>query len=170
MGSAGCRRAGAACTVTSQAAIWLRQTASQALARKIGVDAAGLSETVTRHNRFAEIGIDEDFGKGETEFDRNNGDPEHRPNPCIGRIAGPPYYAMAVYPSTLGSSIGLKTDADGRVLSAEDKPIPGLFACGNDMASIMRGNYPGPGITLGPALVFAYRAAMAIATAKPYDV
>ena len=70
---------------------------------------------------------------------------------------------MAVYPSTLGSSVGLKTDADGRVLSPSGAPIPGLYACGNDMASIMRGHYPGPGITLGPGMVFAYRAAMAIA-------
>jgi predicted oxidoreductase len=70
---------------------------------------------------------------------------------------------MAVYPSTLGSSVGLKTDADARVLSMRNAPIPGLYACGNDMASIMRGHYPGPGITLGPGMVFAYRAAMAIA-------
>jgi predicted oxidoreductase len=70
---------------------------------------------------------------------------------------------MAVYPSTLGSSVGLKTDADGRVLGSDGAPIAGLYACGNDMASIMRGNYPGPGITLGPGMVFAYRAVMAIA-------
>jgi 3-oxosteroid 1-dehydrogenase len=62
--------------------------------------------------------------------------------------------------------VGLKADADGRVLTATGEPIAGLFVCGNDMASIMRGNYPGPGITLGPALVFAYRAVMAIAAAK----
>ncbi len=61
---------------------------------------------------------------------------------------------MAVYPSTLGSSVGLKCDADGRVLNADGAPIAGLFACGNDMASIMRGTYPGPGITIGPAMVF----------------
>jgi predicted oxidoreductase len=59
--------------------------------------------------------------------------------------------------------VGLRADADGRALTATGEPIAGLFVCGNDMASIMRGNYPGPGITLGPALVFAYRAAMAIA-------
>ena len=70
---------------------------------------------------------------------------------------------MAVYPSALGSSVGLKTDTDGRVVDGNGKPIPGLYACGNDMASIMRGTYPGPGITLGPALVFGYRAAMAVA-------
>jgi succinate dehydrogenase/fumarate reductase flavoprotein subunit len=132
------------------------------LARKIDVDAAGLRETVQRHNRFAETGEDPEFGKGSTEFDRHNGDPGHIPNPCLGRIDTPPYYAMAVYPSTLGSSVGLRADADGRALAESGEPIPGLFACGNDMASIMRGHYPGPGITLGPALVFAYRAAMAI--------
>jgi succinate dehydrogenase/fumarate reductase flavoprotein subunit len=134
-----------------------------ALAQKIGVDAAGLRASVERNNRFAQTGDDEDFGKGSTEFDRNNGDPQHGPNPCLGPIAMPPYYAMAVYPSVLGSSVGLNADADGRVLDTNGKPIPGLFACGNDMASIMRGTYPGPGITLGPALVFGYRAAMAAA-------
>jgi succinate dehydrogenase/fumarate reductase flavoprotein subunit len=138
----------------------------EALAEKIGVDAAGLRETVEQSNRYAGIGIDEAFGKGETEFDRNNGDPQHRPNPCLGVIASPPFYAMAVYPSALGSSVGLCADADGRVLSEQGAPIPGLFACGNDMASIMRGSYPGPGITLGPGMVFAYRAAKAIAATK----
>jgi predicted oxidoreductase len=122
-----------------------------------------LSDSVARNNRYAVSGDDPDFGKGSTEFDRNNGDPRHAPNPCLGPIASAPYYAMAVYPSTLGSSVGLKCDADGRVLDANGAPIAGLFACGNDMASIMRGTYPGPGITIGPAMVFAYRAAMALA-------
>jgi len=134
----------------------------EALAGRIGVDASGLRQSVERNNRFSLSGDDEDFGKGSTEFDRNNGDPRHLPNPCLGPIATAPFCAMAVYPSTLGSSVGLATDADGRVMSVNGEPIPGLFCCGNDMASIMRGTYPGPGITLGPALVFAYRAAMAI--------
>ena len=137
-------------------------TSIEALATKIGVDAAGLRETVQQHNRFAETGEDQEFGKGSTEFDRHNGDPNHAPNPCLGRIGSPPYYAMAVYPSTLGTSVGLRADPAGRVLTETGEPIPGLFVCGNDMASIMRGHYPGPGINLGPALVFAYRAAMAI--------
>ena len=136
-----------------------------ALAARIKVDSAGLRDSVARNNRYAETGTDDEFGKGSTDFDRHNGDPARKPNPCLGPIAGPPFYAMAVYPSTLGSSVGLRTDADGRVLSASGAPIPGLYACGNDMASIMRGHYPGPGITLGPAMVFAFRAAMAIAAA-----
>jgi succinate dehydrogenase/fumarate reductase flavoprotein subunit len=136
---------------------------AEALAKAIGVDAAGLTDSIARNNRYATTGDDSDFGKGSTEFDRNNGDPKHGPNPCLGPIDTPPFYAMAVYPSTLGSSVGLKTDADGRVLDPQGQPIAGLFACGNDMASIMRGTYPGPGITIGPAMVFAYRAAMALA-------
>jgi succinate dehydrogenase/fumarate reductase flavoprotein subunit len=133
-----------------------------ALAALIKVDGAGLRDSVARNNRFAETGVDEDFGKGSTDFDRHNGDPSHQPNPCLGPISTPPFYAMAVYPSTLGSSIGLHADTDGRVLATNGEPIGGLYACGNDMASIMRGHYPGPGITLGPGMVFAYRAAMAI--------
>jgi succinate dehydrogenase/fumarate reductase flavoprotein subunit len=142
---------------------YLAEAASvEELARTIKVDPQGLRQTVQQHNRSAESGEDEEFGKGSTEFDRNNGDPRQAPNPCLGPIGTQPFYAMAVYPSTLGSSVGLRTDADGRALSAHGEPIAGLFVCGSDMASIMRGHYPGPGINLGPALVFAYRAAMAM--------
>lgn len=130
------------------------------LARRINVPAAALRDTVARHNRFAETGIDEEFGKGETELNRFNGDPSHTPNPCLGPIATPPFYAMAVWPAEIAVSTGLATDKDARVLGADGQPIPGLYACGNDMASIMAGTYPGPGTTLGPALVFAYRAAL----------
>jgi succinate dehydrogenase/fumarate reductase flavoprotein subunit len=133
------------------------------LAAKIGVDAAQLEKTVARHNTFAETGVDTDFGKGETELNRFNGDASHRPNPCIGPIASPPFYALAVWPADIAVSAGLETDADARVLRSDGQPIPGLYACGNDMASVMAGSYPGPGTTLGPALVFAYRAAMAAA-------
>jgi len=150
------------------AAGYLLEAASlEELAERIRVDEAGLKQTVQRHNHFAKTGDDEEFGKGATEFDRHNGDPHHKPNPCLGRIGAPPYCAMAVYPSTLGTSVGLRADADGRALTAAGEPIPGLFVCGNDMASIMRGHYPGPGITLGPALVFAFRAAMALRAAIP---
>ncbi len=131
-----------------------------ALADKIGVDAAQLQKSVERHNGFAETGIDVDFAKGETELNRFNGDVAHMPNPCIGPIATPPFHAMAVWPADIAVSTGLATDADARVLGTDSAPIPGLYACGNDMASVMGGSYPGPGTTLGPAIVFGYRAAM----------
>ena len=130
------------------------------LAAKIGVPPAALRETVARHNGFAQTGVDVDFGKGETELNRFNGDPKHGPNPCIGALAVPPFHAVTVWPAEIAVSTGLATDADARVLDADGRAIPGLYACGNDMASVMSGAYPGPGTTLGPATVFAYRAVM----------
>jgi succinate dehydrogenase/fumarate reductase flavoprotein subunit len=130
------------------------------LASNIAVDPAQLRNTVTRYNGFAATGVEIDFGKGEIELNRFNGDAGHKPNPCIGPIAAPPFYALAVWPADIAVSTGLATDADARVIGNDGKPIPGLYACGNDMASVMAGSYPGPGTTLGPAIVFAYRAAM----------
>jgi succinate dehydrogenase/fumarate reductase flavoprotein subunit len=130
------------------------------LANKIAVDPAQLRATVARHNCFAETGIDMDFGKGETELNRFNGDPHHEPNPSIGSMTVAPFYGVTVWPADIAVSTGLATDADARVLDTDGAAIPGLYACGNDMASVMAGTYPGPGTTLGPAIVFAYRAAM----------
>jgi succinate dehydrogenase/fumarate reductase flavoprotein subunit len=132
----------------------------QALAQAIGVDAAGLARSVARHNEFAGTGIDVDFGKGSTEVSRFNGDPAHRPNPCLGPIAQAPFCAMALWPADAAGDAGLATDENACVLDAGGHPIPGLYACGNDMASAMRGAYPGPGTTIGPAMVFGWRAAM----------
>ena len=139
------------------------------LAKAFGIDADGLRRTVARHNGFAQTGIDPDFGKGETELNRFNGDDAHKPNPCIGPIAAPPYYGMEIWPADIAVSTGLSTDADARVLDQAGQPIAGLYACGNDMASMMRGSYPGPGTTLGPGMVFAYRAAMHAAGKAPLE-
>jgi succinate dehydrogenase/fumarate reductase flavoprotein subunit len=133
------------------------------LASEIGVDGGALAETIDRHNRFAETGKDEDFGRGTSELNRFNGDPLNKPNPCMRKIGPGPYFAVAVWPSDLASSAGLRTDINGRVLTSERQPIPGLYAAGNDAASIFRGTYPGPGTMIGPAMVFAWRAAMDIA-------
>jgi len=138
----------------------VRAETLDALAANMRVDATQLRATVVRHNRFAETGIDVDFAKGETELNRFNGDAAHKPNPCIGPLAVAPFYAVAVWPADIAVSTGLSTDADARVLGSDGAPIRGLYACGNDMASVMGGSYPGPGTTLGPALVFAWRAAM----------
>lgn len=129
------------------------------LVGKLQIDPDGLAETVARHNRFALDGDDPDFGKGSTVLNRFNGDPENLPNPCLGPIATPPFIAMAVWPAEIACSSGLATNENAQVLNAGDTPIDGLYACGNDMASIMEGHYPGPGTTLGPAMVFGYRAA-----------
>ena len=138
-----------------------------ALAVMIGVDVQGLRETVARHNGFAKTGVDVDFGKGETELNRFNGDEAHRPNPCIAPMTTAPFYAVEVWPAEIAVSTGLSTDSDARVLDQDRQVIPGLYVCGNDMASPMSGSYPGPGTTLGPGIVFAYRAAMHAAGKNP---
>jgi 3-oxosteroid 1-dehydrogenase len=130
------------------------------LAEHIGIDGKNLLRTVQEHNGYAETGVDEAFGKGGTEYNQFNGDPANKPNPCLRPIGEPPFFAVAVYPSTMGTCIGLSTDGDARVLDERGEAIRGLYAVGNDMASLFRGVYVGPGITLGPALVFAYRAVM----------
>ncbi|MBA4222529.1 MAG: hypothetical protein C0458_17505 [Methylobacterium sp.] len=126
------------------------------LARSIGVPAAALTEEVTRHNRFSIDGHDPDHGKGGNAYDLHQGDLQHAPNPCLGPIERPPFYAVAVYPGDIGATRGLITDDRGRVLDQARRPIPGLYACGNEMNSVMAGTYPGAGITLGPALTFGY--------------
>ena len=66
-----------------------------------------------------------------------------------------PFYAIKMVIGDLGTYAGIVTDENARALDAEGQVIPGLYAAGNDMASIMGGNYPGAGITLGPALIIA---------------
>ena len=127
-----------------------------ALADLIGVEKSVLSATVDNYNAHARIGLDPEFGRGATIYQRHLGDAGHSPNPCVAPIERAPFYALRIYPADLGTAIGLRTDADARVLNRNGAPIAGLYACGNDMGSIMNGNYPGPGITLGPALTFGY--------------
>jgi succinate dehydrogenase/fumarate reductase flavoprotein subunit len=133
------------------------------LADKTGVDADGLERSVARNNRFAATGVDEDFRKGSTPYNTYKGDPSHAPNACLGPIERGPFYAVKMVPGDFGTSRGLVTGPRGEVLDHDDRPIPGLYACGNDMNSAVGGRYIGAGITLGPALTFGYLAAMALA-------
>ena len=129
------------------------------LARKLEIDAAGLNGTVARMGEYAATGIDPEFGRGTTPYHHVNGDARHKPNPNLGPIRTAPFYAMRLWPGDIGAATGFVTNADAQVLGPDDRPIPGLYAIGNDMNSIMGGTYPGPGITIGPGLTFAYIAA-----------
>ncbi len=139
------------------------------LAKALDLPADRFNDTVARYNRDAALGVDTEFGKGGSEYNRYLGDPENKPNPCLRSIECGPFYGLRVYPGDIGTSIGIVTDAHARVLGADGGPIAGLYAAGNDMNSIMAGSYPGPGITLGPALTFGYIAAehMANAASSP---
>ncbi|WP_200808525.1 FAD-binding protein [Tistlia consotensis] len=140
-----------------------RADTPEALAAALGIDAGGLRETLAAFNRDAAAGEDRAFGKGSTAYNRYLGDPENRPNPCLRPLDRPPFYAIQLHPGDIGASMGLETDPQARVLDGEGRPIPGLYACGNDANSIMAGAYPGAGITLGPALTFGYIAARQLA-------
>jgi succinate dehydrogenase/fumarate reductase flavoprotein subunit len=127
------------------------------LAGRLEIDPAALTETVARFNSFAASGIDPDFGRGGTDYQRvTAGDLSHKPNPCLGPIARAPFYAVRLYPGDIGVATGLVTDEHARVLRDDGSAVGRLYACGNDMNSVMGGNYPGPGITIGPGLVFSY--------------
>ena len=129
------------------------------LASKLKVDAQGLANTVSTYNEAAERGEDPVFKRGSSPMNRHNGDPQQRPNPCVRPLGEGPYYAVTVQPADLACSAGLNGNADGQVLDTKGQVIEGLYACGNDLASIFRGTYPGPGTTLGPAIVFGWRVA-----------
>ena len=126
------------------------------LAGKAGIDAGSFVTTVAQFNNTAAEGRDPAYGKGSRAYNRYQGDANHGPNPCVAPIEQGPFYAIKMVIGDLGTYAGIRTDAQARALDAGGQVINGLYAAGNDMASIMGGNYPGAGITLGPALTFGY--------------
>ena len=134
------------------------------LASACGIDAAALHATVQRYNAMCQDGKDKDFGKGETAYNRIQGDTarataQSLTNPCMGPLTRGSFYAVKVVMGSLGTFAGLRTNPQGQVLDAKAQPIAGLYANGNDMNSMMGGHYPAGGITLGPAMTFGYIAA-----------
>jgi len=140
-----------------------RANTIEALAAQCGIDPRGLADTVTTYNAYAKDGFDPQFHKGSTPYNRVQGDARHKPNPCVAPLADGPFYAVKLVPGSLGTFAGLATDAQSRVLDDTRAPIPGLYAAGNDSASMMGGCYPSGGITLGPAMTFGYLAGLALA-------
>ncbi|WP_217190829.1 FAD-dependent oxidoreductase [Pseudomonas shirazica] len=140
-----------------------RAATAQALAKTIGVDSQVFMQTLEQFNADARNGIDRAFGKGGNSYNRYMGDPQHTPNPCLAPLTSGPFYAIRIHTGDLGSARGLVTNAQANVLNRDGQPIAGLYAVGNDMNSLMKGTYPGPGITLGPALTFGWLAANHIA-------
>ena len=137
------------------------------LSQRLSVPVHTLTQTVARFNECAREGRDPEFGRGTSALALVNGDPNHRPNASVGPLCSPPFFAVELSFAPLAASAGLRVNGDAQVLRSDLNAIAGLYACGNDMASIMRGAYPGPGTTLGPALVFASQAAKHLAGAGP---
>ncbi|WP_182086329.1 FAD-dependent oxidoreductase [Aureimonas sp. ME7] len=126
------------------------------LAQACSIPEGALEATLARFNQGAAQGVDPDFHRGESPYNKVQGDDRHRPNPSLAPLAKGPFYAVRIVPGSLGTFGGLRTDTLARVLGAGGDPIPGLFAVGADMASIMGGHYPAGGITLGPGMTFGY--------------
>lgn len=147
---------------------YLKSGASLAeLATQLGIAPATLEQTVAEFNRHAAKGEDPAFGKGSKAYNRYQGDATVTPNPCVAPLEHGPYYAIRLVIGDIGTFAGLVTDEKTRVLDAAGQPIAGLYAVGNDAASVMGGNYPGAGITLGPAITFGYIAGQELAKAAP---
>ncbi|MCG2572884.1 FAD-dependent oxidoreductase [Acinetobacter sp. ME22] len=135
----------------------------QVLANACGIDPVQFQQTVAQYNLHARNGQDPEFQRGTTPYQKAQGDADYKPNPCIAPIESGPFYAVEVVPGSLGTFAGLITDESARVLHKQTRqPIEGLYAAGNDLNSIMGGQYPSGGITLGPAMTFGYLAAKKI--------
>lgn len=139
--------------------VYHRAPTLEALAQSIGIDAAGLADSVVRINSYAASGTDADFGKGGNQYDLFYGDPSVKPNACLGPLLKPPFYALKLDAGEIGTKGGLLTDAQARVLDDQGQVIAGLYATGNTSASVTGPSYPGAGATLGPALTFGFIAA-----------
>lgn len=139
------------------------------LAHACGIDPNGLRRTVSHYNQHARNGEDPQFGRGSTPYNRKQGDALQHPNPCVAPIEQGPFYAVKVQPGCFGTFAGLKVNQHAQVLGESGQVIPGLYAAGGDMASIMGGHYPAGGINLGPALTFGYIAARHIAGITAYE-
>ena len=142
------------------------------LALSCGIDPAGLQSTVTRYNRLALDGQDQDFGRGQTAYNRIQGDALRAAargliNPCMGPLERSPFYAVHVVMGSLGTFAGLRVNDHAQVLDDHGHPIAGLYTNGNDMSSMMGGHYPAGGITLGPAMTFGFMAAHHLAGIDP---
>lgn len=136
------------------------------LAKQCGMESKTLAETIERFNQFARSGVDEDFRRGDSAYDRYYGDPTVKPNPCLAPIEKPPFYAVQMVAGDLGTKGGLVMDEHARVLREDGSVIEGLYVTGNNSASVMGNTYPGAGSTIGPSMTFGYIAAKHIAGGK----
>lgn len=146
-----------------QAGYLVKAASLAELAAALKIDANNLQAAAAQFNQVAEQGVDTAFGKGSTAYNRYLGDAEHQPNPCLGPLRRGPFYAVRVYAGDIGTACGIATDEHARALDATGAPIDGLYVVGNDMQSVMGGQYPAPGITLGPALTFGWLAGRHVA-------
>lgn len=137
----------------------------EGLARQIGVSPKGLADSVRKNNEYARTGVDQEFHRGENAHDRYWASRKRKPNPCLAAIDKAPYYAIKVLPSDTGTKGGPAISDHAQVLNQADQPIPGLYCIGNNSAAALGRAYAGAGGTIGPGMVFGFRAANHLAAA-----
>lgn len=147
--------------------VWLpRADTLEGLASRVGIEPAGLRATISRFNGFAVEGIDKDFRRGESVYDHFYGDPKHQPNPNLGKIERPPFYAIEVHPGAIGTKGGPRVNVEGQVRHVDGGVVAGLYAAGNVMAGITGAGYPGAGGTIGAAMTWGFVAGRHAAKAR----
>jgi succinate dehydrogenase/fumarate reductase flavoprotein subunit len=127
------------------------------LARRCGIDAAGLAATVDRFNDSVASGVDREYGRGATAYEHYMGD-SRVSSPNLGPLCEGPFSALPLQPGAVGTKGGPVTDGWGRVLGHDDQPIVGLYAAGNTAARILGPGINAGGATIASALVLGYRA------------
>ncbi|OBI53398.1 3-ketosteroid-delta-1-dehydrogenase [Mycobacterium kyorinense] len=126
------------------------------LAGKIDVPRSQFTTTVARFNEMSRAGVDSDFGRGSSAYDRYYGDPTIDPNPNLRPLDKGPFYAVKMVLSDLGTCGGLRADDRARVLREDGSIIEGLYAIGNTAANAFGTTYPGAGATIAQGLVYGY--------------
>jgi succinate dehydrogenase/fumarate reductase flavoprotein subunit len=130
------------------------------IAEALGVDEPGLLREVETYNRDCETGTDTRFARGTFIYERFWGDPDQQPNPTMGAISRPPFYAFPLHLTHAGSRGGVVQTPDGEVLRVDGSTIPGLYACGNTAANSLFGGGYGSGAAVGSSVVFGHLAAL----------
>ena len=130
----------------------------EALATEIGLDPATLRATVDRFNGWSKEGIDRDFHRGETVWERF-----YTRDRALGTVAEAPFYAAPFLYVSLGTKGGPRTNRYGQVLRADGSVIGGLYAAGLAAASPIGTKAVGAGTTIGPFLTLGYVAGKSIA-------
>jgi hypothetical protein len=137
------------------------------LANATSLPPQAVQDSIARFNGFAKAGKDSDFGRGESAYDRGNGDANHSPNPTLGALEQAPFYAIRIMPGDIGCFLGLRVDSSARVLDGNGSVVPGLWAAGSAAAPVTGGTYPAAGLTIGQAMTFGYVAARDACSESP---
>ena len=134
---------------------WFSQSSSiEGLAKKLGIDQNNFKSTISNFNKHAVLGIDPDFHRGETHYDRMGLD---NTSLALQPLDLPPFYGAEIAPADLGTCGGPRVNKLSEVLDVNEVPIQRLCASGNCSGVGSPGpSYGGGGGTLGPALTFSF--------------